>query len=239
MTALDLLYLALIAVLLLVDHFVLWQTFLRRSQADPGRARRWLWSGWMIVLWTLVAAGVALWLFEGRAWESLRFITPHGWRQWTAIGLVLAFVVAYVARPAVRIARSKRPRRVKMGNPNVERLAPHTGSELGHWVALSLSAGFCEEFVFRGYLIWAFQSLLGLWGAAALSLVVFALAHSYQGIKGILSVGIVGGLFTLVVLIFGSLWPAIALHALVDIGQGLVAWLVFRQVQGEGATVPA
>ena len=62
---------------------------------------------------------------------------------------------------------------------------------------------------------------------------------SGQGVNGILSTGIVGTLLTLVVLIFGSLWPAIALHALVDIGSGLVAWLALRQVQGEGVTVEA
>jgi membrane protease YdiL (CAAX protease family) len=106
-------------------------------------------------------------------------------------------------------------------------------------VAVSLSAGFCEEFIFRGYLIWVFQSLLDLWGAAALSLVVFALAHAYQGVKGILSTGIVGSLLTLVVLIFGSLLPAIALHALIDIGSGLLAWLALRRAQGEGDMVAA
>jgi membrane protease YdiL (CAAX protease family) len=229
----DSLYLALIAILLLLDSFVLWPTFLRRSQIDPSRARLWLWSAWMVMLWTLVAAGVALWVFEARAWASLRLMTPHGWRLWAASGLLLAFAIAY-ARPVIRIARSKRPRRVRMGRPGVESLAPHTGSELGWWVGVSLSAGFCEEFIFRGYLIWAFQSSLGLWGAAALSVVLFGLAHAYQGAKGIVTTGIVGSLLTLVVLIFGSLWPAIVLHALLDIQQGVVAWLVLRSVQGVG-----
>jgi hypothetical protein len=213
-----------------MDHFLLWPSFLRRSQIDPGRARLWLWPGWMMMMWTLVATGVALWLFEKRAWASLGLMTPHGWRLWVASGLVLAFAIAS-ARRVMRIARSTRRRRVRMGRPDVERLAPHTGSELGWWVGVSLSAGFCEEFIFRGYLIWAFQSLLGLWGAAALSVVLFALAHAYQGARGIVSTGIVGSVLTLVVLIFGSLLPAIALHALVDIDQGLVAWLVLRQVQ--------
>lgn len=77
-----------------------------------------------------------------------------------------------------------------------------------------------------------FQSSLGLWGAATLSVVLFASLHAYQGAKGFLSTGIVGGLCTLVVLILGSLWPAIALHALLDMGQGLVGWLALRQVQG-------
>ena len=234
MTTADLLYLALIAILLLLDYFVLWPTFLRRSQADPGRARVWVWSAWMSMLWALVAAGFAVWLIEARAWGSLRLITPHGWRLWGAIGLVLAFAMIY-GRRVLRIARSKK--RIKMGNPHVEKLSPHTRSELVWWVALSLSAGFCEEFIFRGYLVWAFQPMLGLWGAAAFSVVVFAIAHAYQGARGVLATGVVGGLLTLVVLISGSLLPAMALHALVDVGEGLVAWLAFRKASGEGGLV--
>jgi CAAX protease family protein len=234
MTRLDILYLALIAILLLLDYFVLWPMFLRRSPADPGRARLWLWSASMSMLWTLVAAGVAVWLIEARDWGSLRLITPHGWRLWGAIGLVLVLAMTN-GRTVLRIARSKRPKRIKLGNPHVEKFAPHTRSELGWWVALSLSAGLCEEFIFRGYLIWAFQPMLGLWGAAASSVVVFAVAHAYQGAKGILATGIVGSLLSLVVLFSGSLLPAMALHALVDIGQGLIAWLVLR----EPARMPA
>jgi hypothetical protein len=123
-----------------------------------------------------------------------------------------------------------RRRRVKIAvTPDVERLAPHSTPELRRWVALSLSAGLCEEFVFRGYLIWAFQPLLGVWGAAALSVAAFAAVHSYQGAKGALAVGGLGAAFTVVTLAFGSLLPAIALHAIVDIGEGLVAWAVFRR----------
>ena len=47
MTRIDLLYLALIASLLTLDAFVLWPGFLRRASAEPGRARLWLWSGWL------------------------------------------------------------------------------------------------------------------------------------------------------------------------------------------------
>jgi membrane protease YdiL (CAAX protease family) len=94
---------------------------------------------------------------------------------------------------------------------------------------VSLSAGFSEELIFRGYLIWAFQPLLGLWGAAALSLVVFAAAHAYNGPVGALAAGIVGAFLTWVVLIFGSLWPAVAMHLLIDLQQGFAAWLVLQE----------
>jgi hypothetical protein len=94
---------------------------------------------------------------------------------------------------------------------------------------VSLSAGFSEELIFRGYLIWAFQPLLGLWGAAALSLVVFAAAHAYHGAAGALAAGVVGAFLTLMVVIFGSLWPAVAAHLLIDLQQGLAAWLVLQE----------
>src|SRR5947199_5093306 len=95
MTTPDLLYLLLLAILLLLDYFVLWPAFLRWSHVDQGRARLWLWSGWMIMLWSLVAAGVALWLFEARTWESLRLVAPRGWRLWGAEALVLMVIIIY------------------------------------------------------------------------------------------------------------------------------------------------
>ena len=223
----DLLYLVLIVIGLLLDHFVLWPTFLRRTQVDAGRARVFLWSSWVILLWTLAGPGIALWLFEGRGWVLLRLVPPQGWRLWAAATLVLGVAIAY-ARTVLRIARSERPRRVKMASPHVERLVPRSVSELRAWIAVSLSAGFCEEFICRGYFLWVFQPFLGLWGAAVLSVVFFAVAHAYQGATGVLATGAVGAALTLVVLAFGSLWPAMALHAIVDIGQGLVAWLVLR-----------
>jgi membrane protease YdiL (CAAX protease family) len=226
----DVLYLALFGTWLVFEPFVVWPAFVRRLRADAVRARAFLWSSWIALLWLLTAAGVALWVFEARSWEALRVAAPHGWRLWVATGLVAALAISY-ARRGSRIARSQRRRRVKIGNPGVERLAPHTWSELRLWLALSITAGCCEEFLFRGYLIWAFQPLLGLWGAAALSLVVFAAAHAYQGAKGMVAVGALGAVFTVVVLTFGSLWPAIVMHAIVDAGEGLVAWLVLRKRQ--------
>lgn len=185
-----------------------------------------------MLLWTLTAVGVALWVVKGRDWAALRLVPPQGWRLWAAIGLVLALAIVQ-SRPVIRIGRSASQKRIKIGSAHAAMLSPHTRPELLWWIALSLSAGFCEEFVFRGYLIWVFQPWLGLWGASALSVVVFALAHAYQGGKGILATGAIGLFLTLVVLGFGSLWPAIVLHALIDIAQGLLAWVVLRRAEAD------
>lgn len=230
-TKADALYVALIAIGLSIDSFVLWPRFLRRSEVEPARARVWLWSSSIVFLWTLVAAGVALWVLEQRSWAALRLVAPLGWRIVGTIGLLLAVAVFY-ARSIAMITRARRSnKRIKFPK-NAEIRVPHTGAELAWWMALSVSAGICEEFIFRGYLIWVLQPALGLWFAAAASLVVFAAAHAYQGAKGVVAVGVVGSLITLIVLVFGSLVPAIAVHMLIDAGEGLVAWLALRDVPG-------
>jgi len=230
MARLDVLYLALIGIAAVVDHFVIWRGFVRRSPADPVRARTVLWTRWMTVLWTLTAAGAWVWRHDARPWELLRLVPPHGWRLWVAVTLVLVLILTYMRR-VIRIAQSTRVRRVKMGHPNVERLVPHDSRELRWWIALSCSAGFCEEFIFRGFLIAAVEPAVGLGGAAALSIVAFGAAHAYQGVRGVVSTGAVGTILTFVVLASGSLLPAMVMHAVIDIGEGLVGWLVMRRPQ--------
>ena len=234
MTRADASYLSLIAVGLAIDSLVLWPSFLRRLDAEPSRARVWLWSNAIVLLWTLVAAGVALWILERRSWAELRLVAPHGWRVVGTVGLLAAVTIFY-GRSVATIRRARRSNRRIRFPKNVARRAPHSRVELASWLGLSLTAGICEEFIFRGYLIRVFQPALGVWLAAAASLIVFAAAHAYQGAKGVVAVGAVGTLFTLIVLVFGSLVPAMAVHTLVDAGEGFVAWLALRdEPSGQG-----
>lgn len=236
MTTPELLYLALIAATLAFDHCVLWRTFLRRCQHDAARARVRLWSGWMVMLWMLTLVGLALWVGEHRSWGLIGFALPHGWRLLGAIGLVLTVGVLQ-ALSVTKIAHASDSRRAGLREKfgSLAAMGPHSGSDLRLFIPLAVSAGFCEEFLFRGYLLWFLRTALGLWAGAALSVIAFAAGHAYQGVKGVASAGILGALFTLIVLAFGSLWPAIALHALVDISGGLTSWLTFREWPlGEG-----
>jgi uncharacterized protein len=228
----DLLYVALFAVALpLWDYLVHWPAFHRQSRADPAGARKRLWREAIAYPWALVAVGAALWAANDRSWASLGFSVPDGWPLWTSIALVL-LLAAYYAYAFAAVARSSDAQaslRQQVGK--LATLMPHTRTEMYWFGGVSLTAGFCEEFLFRGYFIWVFAPWLGWWGAAVLSLVIFASAHvgAYQGWNGALRTGIVGAFFTLVVAISGSLWPAIALHALLDLGGGMMAWLALRE----------
>jgi membrane protease YdiL (CAAX protease family) len=232
MTLPDFFCVAFIAITLLFDHFIVWRAFLRQSEGEPGLARLALYRALVAELWVQVAGVALLWLLLGRPWALLGLTTPTGWRLWTSLAVVSALALV-LAGLVVRLARLMRRRRVKMQSPVAVR-SPHTSSELRWWAAVSLSAGFCEELIFRGFLIWLLQPMLGWWAAAGLSLLVFATAHAYQGLGGVTAVAAVGALLTLTVFAFKSLWPAIAIHGLLDLQQGLAAWLVLRQTRGPG-----
>ncbi len=226
----DLLYVALFAVAMPVwDYLVYWPSIHRQARSDPVRARMRLWRGAIGGAWVLVAVGAMLWVANDRPWALLGFSLPDGWKLGAAAVLVL-LLAAYQGYGAAAVTRNAEARAsVRQQFATISGILPHTRTELYWFGGVSLTAGFCEEFLFRGWFIWALAPWLGWWGAAALSLAIFATGHAYQGWNGVLRTGIVGALFTLVVAFSGSLWPAIALHALLDLGQGTLAWLALGE----------
>lgn len=236
---LDFLFVAYFAVVgPLYDYLVYWPAFRRRVQADPRRARRWMWATCVVFAWAGVAVGAAIWVWHGRDWASFGFTVPDGWRLWVSIALVL-LLAAYAVYAVVAVAGSGEARAGVRGQfGSTVAILPRTRAELGLFGGLSLTAGFCEEFLFRGYFVWVFAPWLGWWGAAAVSAVLFGVLHIYQGWGGVIRTGATGVLLTLVVALTGSLWPAIVLHALVDVGSGIVAWLALREGP-EAVTDPA
>jgi membrane protease YdiL (CAAX protease family) len=119
---------------------------------------------------------------------------------------------------------------------SVEPVLPHNDRELRWFLGVSMTAGLCEEFLFRGYLIGAMAPLLGWWGAAAAALIPFGLMHGYQGKAGIIKTTIVGAVMTLIVAVTHSLIPAMVLHAVIDIGGGVVTYTILKPRKEATAT---
>ena len=103
--------------------------------------------------------------------------------------------------------------------PDFSALVPTTARERLLWVAVAVSAGICEEIVFRGWLLSTLHGSLRFEGAALIlaAAVLFGLAHSYQGITGMVLTALAGLLFCGLYVATGSLvWP-ILLHIVVDV----------------------
>src|SRR6266567_6717910 len=105
--------------------------------------------------------------------------------------------------------------------PIAERILPQSTVELLPYLALAITAGLCEEFLYRGFAM-AVLAHLGLqaWAVVLLSSVLFGLAHSYQGRGGIVMTLLIGLLLGTSRIAYGSLVPAIFWHSAVDVVAG-------------------
>ena len=112
------------------------------------------------------------------------------------------------------------------GGAVVTKLLPRDASEMLMWMAVSVSAGFCEEYVFRGYLQEQMRLLTGsVWAAVALQAIVFGFGHGYQGIA-LMAIIVVYGIF------FGataawrkSLRPGMMAHGWTDFIAGFAFYI--------------
>lgn len=100
----------------------------------------------------------------------------------------------------------------------VLRLIPQTRQEkLLAVLVLAPTAGVCEEFVYRGYLLpelaSRFHSVAFAWVVSSLA---FGLCHAYQKFSGVVRAALLGALLAAPVVLAGSLYPAIAAHFLID-----------------------
>jgi membrane protease YdiL (CAAX protease family) len=94
--------------------------------------------------------------------------------------------------------------------------------EIALWIALSISAGVCEEVVFRGYFQNQFLALTGGRGIAlVMQAALFGVSHGYQGMEACLKIALYGLLFGAIALWRKSLRPGIIAHAWTDIAAGL------------------
>jgi uncharacterized protein len=101
-------------------------------------------------------------------------------------------------------------------------LLPDKASDKAYWAVLSISAGFCEEFVYRGYLQQQFRRLSGSLSAAiALQAVCFGVAHASFPWQTVVSVILLALLLGGLAAWWRSLIPGMLLHASFDLLAGL------------------
>jgi len=102
----------------------------------------------------------------------------------------------------------------------VAALLPRTPAERRVFALLALTAGICEELLYRGFglaaLRWAAPGL-GQPALIAVTAVAFGLAHLYQGRMGVALTGLVGAYLAWIAIATGTLVPVMLLHALLDL----------------------
>lgn len=130
---------------------------------------------------------------------------------------VFAIAVLACIGIALRLAHLGQPQKA------LAALAPKSGLEMLLWIALSATAGFVEEFVFRGYFLRQFASPLHqLWIGVVASSLLFGCSHAYEGAAGMIAITVYGALFCGLAILRRSLRPGMIAHAWHDIFTGLM-----------------
>jgi uncharacterized protein len=213
-----------------VGH-VLHRRFEGRLRTDGG-ARRSFYGRLLVLEWGLAALVLVVWLSApgvDAAAVGLRW--PRSWPGPVAVAatvLVLGFVV--VSTRALRsgglaraAAEPRRPGQGRHAEPAVHAtlaLLPRTTAERRLFTLVGVTAGVCEEWLYRGFLLAVVAAIGGglpTPALVAIGALAFGLAHAYQGVAGIVTTGVLGGVMAGLYLGTGSLLLPVVLHALIDL----------------------
>jgi len=147
----------------------------------------------------------------GRGWDSFRRASTDLLLALAGWGVILGVERAWVAFVGAH------------GAAAVVAMLPRTWTERAAWVVVAVSAGFCEEVVYRGYLQ---TQLRGFTGRATVAIglqaVLFGIAHADQGVGAMMRLVVYGLAFGGLAQWRRSLLPGILCHAWTDLASGLL-----------------
>jgi membrane protease YdiL (CAAX protease family) len=192
-----------------------------RSEALPlvgvyGKGAGYVWI--IVFVWAIVA-----FICFGLRGTILRDLIGGNWAKPMAIvrdaALSLAFlVVIFVVSQGLANLLQAEP------NETIRNLIPRSSAQVFLFLALTLTAGFCEEVIYRGYLQRQFAALThSAAGGIILQALAFGAGHTYQGWRFVLIISVVGAMFGLLARRRRSLRPGMIAHFLQDGIGGLLA----------------
>ena len=225
--------LALVALLILtvvVPLLGIWDFRRLLRWTEEGRAdARIKTYNWIIAMeWGMTLGFLIWWLSAGRDLSALGLVpAAEGW-QWLAIGLGLAgmLFMIYQMTSVMHSPEQLEQVREKMGK--LSGLAPQSPREDRLFAVVSVTAGVCEEILYRGLLMAVLVPAVGTWSAVALTSVIFGLGHAYQGLAGFGKTTLVGLVMALLTVFSGSLFIPMLLHTVIDMTSGRMMGAALR-----------
>jgi membrane protease YdiL (CAAX protease family) len=203
-----------------------WRGYLRMKDlltqpSTTSRQRLFLYASTILFQWML--AGAVFWRARARGmtFNEMGISARSGLAivAGTLLGAVLFAVFHWANLRRIGRADAARVGRLRAVG---ERIFPQSRKELAVYVILALTAGFCEEFLYRGFSMAAFWRVgIPSWVVVLASAALFGLAHSYQGKSGILGTLVLGTVFALARIGYDSLVPVVVWHATIDVAAGI------------------
>ncbi len=214
-----------ILVLVALGAWAVWGKFVAdqmRAAANPDRVTLYARTlGFEWLMFALVILGVRLHgsplsAVLGDRWQSARQVLRD-------IGIAAAF---WLASGFLLLLLSKLLRDKGLGR-NMQFLLPQGRLQIAIWIVLSITAGICEETIFRGYLQRQFIALMKNAPAGiVLSAAAFGAAHAYQGYRMVALISAYGAMFGILAHWRKSVRPGMIAHAWQDSFGGVLPILL-------------
>ena len=151
----------------------------------------------------------------------------EGWRALTAWVLGVAAAAWLLVDTLRSISTPQRRRQLaeQMGKAGgIDYFDLRSGREAALFQGVAFTAGLTEEVIFRGFVMLTFAMLLPFWAAVAASAVLFVAFHAYQGVAGMVRIIPITMVLSVLVVLGGTLWPAILVHIVADMVGGIMLW---------------
>jgi membrane protease YdiL (CAAX protease family) len=221
------------------EYTYFWPRFRAAVVADRPGTRTRAYRRALVGEWVLTLAALIIWAAAHRSWHDIGLTAPHGWRL--AVGvLVVVLALTLIGLqlwPVLRLSVEQRiAARPKLGG--LAFMIPRTARDERWFLALSITAGFCEELLYRGYLPWLFAPWLGRVGALLFVAVIFGASHLYQGRQGAIRATVAGVVMVGILLATSSLIPGMIVHAVIDVGGGTTGYWLLRDYPTLSAPPP-
>jgi membrane protease YdiL (CAAX protease family) len=175
-------------------------------------------------LWVCFAIALAGIRRSGRI--AVRELVGVRWDHWqTVVGDLSIALGVFVVMAAIGNLSNAVLEPLQHDSAAFRSMVAQNGGEALAFLFLALTAGFVEEFVFRGYIQRQCHALCGsAIVASVLQLIIFTQGHLYQGWIRLVPVLLIGVVLTIVALWRKSLIPGMIAHGF---GDGLVAFIFF------------
>jgi uncharacterized protein len=164
---------------------------------------------WAIFAFTLRRSDTA---FAGYIGAALR--NPRALLWDVPLAVLLAAILVLISPVLVHVLG-------ETGWVSTQGMLPKSALEIAVWIVMAITAGICEETIFRGYLQqqitgWTGYVVFGIVGQALL----FALCHAYQGWKNVALISVWGCVFGVFAWLRKGLRANMIAHAALDIFSG-------------------
>jgi membrane protease YdiL (CAAX protease family) len=195
-----------------------------RSHAPETSPHLIVYAGGIMMSWMLFGSVVAgIYVRRSFFFDTLqRRARPWYIETARAFATYLASLVLFILLSAILYHTRLRS---SFDHTAIEAMAPRSALDLLGWLALSITAGFCEEHVFRGYLLpqviaWLRAAGLSTLIASAIAVcatsILFGSLHLYEGLGGAVLITFLGAFYALLALRFGNLRTVILAHSMLD-----------------------